>query len=161
MKQQVLFKATREIEFGGSLGIGKRKTRRPIFCKLPNHLVLKSTNPYILLRHRKKIEQLVHKWAKEFSIKIYELAVHTDHIHLLIQGSKENYIRWVRTITGMLTRTFKIKWKYIPYTKLVTWGRQFQSALDYVRFNKAEGDFIFEAHQRVDLFRKGILIESP
>ncbi|HMN68428.1 MAG TPA: hypothetical protein PKC28_07800 [Bdellovibrionales bacterium] len=53
MKQLNLFKEKRQIEFGGSLLVGKRRARRPIATKSPTHLVLKATTSFRLLRRRR------------------------------------------------------------------------------------------------------------
>jgi REP element-mobilizing transposase RayT len=152
MKQQVLFREKRESEFGGTLLLGKRHGKRPINHKIPLHHILKATNPFVLLRNLAAIEIVLRKWAKEFNIQIFELAIHADHIHLVIQARRENYVKWVRTVTSVIARKFKIKWRLRPYTRLVMWGRDFKKAVNYVKFNREEGDFILEAHTTSESF---------
>jgi hypothetical protein len=62
-------------EFGGSLLIGRRKTRRPLSTKSPIHLILKSSGNKIFHPANTDMNKIVRLDAKRLGIKVYDLAV--------------------------------------------------------------------------------------
>src|SRR4051812_34636858 len=72
--------------FGGSLLVGKRKSRRPLSTRNPIHMVLKAKvkRTESLVRFQKLIDIEIKRLAQRFEIKIYERAVNHDHIHLVL-----------------------------------------------------------------------------
>jgi REP element-mobilizing transposase RayT len=151
MRQLKLLKEKAVVEFGGTLNQGVRKCKRPIFTKSPIHFVLKAEQDDILLNNAALVENTIRRMAEKFHIKIYELGVHADHVHIINHiPSRDAYNRWSRSITGLLARKLKIKWRLRPYHCKVTWGRQFSGAKEYVDFNRREGNLILKAHQRVE-----------
>lgn len=124
MKQLNLFSDKKEVQFGGSLIEGKRKTARPFDSTKPIHLVLKATNPFVLLKYRSEVEKVLKSYAAKIGIHIYDVAVNADHIHLVIRGRRDFYLRWIRAVTSILVRRFiGLKWKFRPYTRIGAWGR--------------------------------------
>ncbi|MGE4131529.1 MAG: hypothetical protein AB7F86_07805 [Bdellovibrionales bacterium] len=43
-----------------------------------------------------------------------------------------------RGFTGWAARRFQIKWKTLPATRIVEWGRAFRTLLKYVQLNEWE-----------------------
>lgn len=139
-------------EHGGSLSIGKRKSQRPLSVKRPIHLVLKSSlavGSRSLLRHRPLVEKIINKSKKRFNIRVYEFAIVSNHIHLLIKGySRKDLQNFFRTVAGHIAqeilrrcplncseaveaggapRTKENKfWQSRIYSRIVTWGREWQ-----------------------------------
>lgn len=103
MKQLTLIPQSRyPQEHGGSLLAGKRKTRRPLSIQKPLHLTLHSDLAYgvrSLLRHRPLIHKIVAKASKRFHVRVYEIAIVSNHIHLLVKGKNrlglQNFFRVV------------------------------------------------------------------
>jgi REP element-mobilizing transposase RayT len=159
VKQQKLFREKCEREFGGSLLKGKRKSTRPLSFKIPLHTVLKATNPYVLLQNRVLVERIIRSVSAKVGIKIHELAIHADHIHILISVlSRELYRKWVRTLTARLTILIpKLKWRLRPYTRPVKWGKDFQSVVSYLKWNDREASFMLEAHLTVETWVSRVL----
>ncbi len=158
MKQLKLFNDEAPKEFGGSLAAGKRKNLRPLDTRNPIHLVLKAKDSDALLENKERIIALLKKYAEKFGLKIYGIGVSADHIHfsLLIQ-SRPAYNRWVRTVTGRLAIEVKgLKWRFIPFTRVGSWGRDFKKLQAYIQRNDGEGEFILGAHQEVARFEKDI-----
>lgn len=92
------------------------------------------------------IAQLNHR----FSIKAYSIGVQTDHVHLQIGfHSRLIYVRWIRALTGALALRFKLKFKFLPFTRITTWGRDFKKVNLYIFTNEVEGQFILDCHLRV------------
>lgn len=101
-------------EFGGSLLIGKKKTRRPLSTKAPIHLILKSSRTKLFHPSNNDITRILKVDAKRFDLQIYDLAVNWNHIHLLIKiPSREAYIQFIRSVTSKLVAYFtnKAGWK--------------------------------------------------
>jgi len=134
-------------EFGGSLLVGKRKTRRPISTKHPIHLVLKTNGAKVFLPNQNWIQNLIRGECSRFGIKLYDFAPNWTHIHLLIRISKrEDYIKFIRSLNSQIVlKLSKIKGEKMkglfnlrPYTKIISWGRQFKRTLDYQILNQIE-----------------------
>jgi len=166
MKQGSLFAEKFGNQFGGSLLAGSRKAVRPLSSKKPVHLVLKATSSFQLIKNKKMVEFLIFKYAHKFGIKIYEKAVHADHIHLAVQiPNRILYARWIRALTSVLVQKIQgLKWKLRPYTRVADWGRPFRQLKKYIFGNRLEGDFMAAANARVDHFFEthvGPLFEKP
>lgn len=135
--------------FGGSLfKKGKRKMRRPLSTKHPIHVVLRAAQSYAVFNPRsRKIEQLLNREAARFGIKLYDFAINWTHIHFVIKiQNRVDYIRFIRSLTSQLVRLFgrdfknglKGLFELRPYTQILTWGRQFKTALSYQKLNQLE-----------------------
>lgn len=133
-------------EFGGSLLLGKRKTKRPLSTKNPIHLVLKSCEKNLFNPGNRSLEKLIHYEAAKFGIKIYDLALNWSHIHILFRlQNKTDYVKFIRSLTAILAikiRKAKPKLKTIfnlrPFTRIISWGRDFKKALNYQTLNQLE-----------------------
>ncbi|MGE0632455.1 MAG: transposase [Pseudobdellovibrionaceae bacterium] len=138
------------LEFGGSLLLGKRKSKRPFSTKRPIHLTLKSEKArgiFSFVNHRRSIEELILKVSKQYGIKIYDKAVNWDHIHFVFKlDSLKSYQDWIRVLTSEIVSLLAKKtgekltnfFTHRLHTKILTWGKQFQSALDYIILNQME-----------------------
>ena len=133
-------------EFGGSLLVGKRKSKRPLSTKHPIHLVLRSELKRVFHPSNQSLDKLIKKTAKEFNIKIYDFALNWSHIHMLIRlQNKEDYTKFIRALTSKLAlgiRKAKPNIKSVftlrPFTRILTWGRDFRNALNYQIINRLE-----------------------
>lgn len=108
MKQLSFIPEDPRREHGGKLLLGRRRKRRPLSVKNPIHLVLKSdfaTGSRNLLRHRPLIERIILKSAKRFRISVYEKAVVSNHIHLLVRGKKRDELQnFFRVVAGHIAQ---------------------------------------------------------
>lgn len=133
-------------EFGGALLQGKRKVRRPLSTKHPIHLVLKSTHKNLFNPGNLSLENLVRSQAKKFGVQLYDLALNWSHIHCLIRiKNRKDYIKFIRSLTSVLSmkiRKSKPQLKEIfilrPFTRILSWGRDFEKGLDYQILNQME-----------------------
>lgn len=95
-------------EHGGSLLLGRRRKQRPLSVKTPLHLVLKSdfaTSSRSLLRHRPLIESIIKNAQRRFHIRVYEMAIVSNHIHLLIKGKHRRDIQnFFRVVAGHIAQ---------------------------------------------------------
>jgi REP element-mobilizing transposase RayT len=129
-------------EFGGELLHKKRKTKRPLSTKKAVHGVLRANLEYpkSLLENRNQINAILQKFSKLFNIRIYRQGLARDHLHLILKFERrEDYSNFVRAVTGVLSKLFKFKWLYRPFTRVVEWGSDFKKACAYVGQNELEG----------------------
>lgn len=139
MKQLCLL-AKPPAAFGGDLLIDPKRSIRPLSTKNPTHLVLKSKPTFQLFKKKSVIEQIIRKQAKRFGIKIYEISIQKDHIHLnILIFSREMYKRFIRSITGLIARKLgKGIWKLRPFTRVTHWGKAYKTLKNYVLQNELE-----------------------
>lgn len=138
MKQYSLFPAP-PLFYGGDLIESKRKMQRPLSSKKALHLVLKAGKPVLYL-HKAWIEKEIQRLGKKFQICVYKTAVNFDHVHFALRiSSRKNYISFIRSLTGILARKLgKNLWKLLPFSRVVSWGRDFQKLLKYLEKNQKE-----------------------
>ena len=133
-------------EFGGSLLIGKRKSKRPLSTKHPIHLILKSSHKGLFNPTNISLDQLIRSQAKKFGIRLYDLAINWSHIHMLIKiQNREGYNKFIRSLTALISMKIqKIRpelkdiFTLRPFTRIVSWGRDFKRALKYQVLNQLE-----------------------
>ncbi len=134
--------------------------------KRPLHLVLRSDFAYgsrSLLRHRPLIEKIIAKAKKRFAIRVYEMAIVSNHIHVIIMGcTRQDLQNFFRVVAGHiaqeLLRQFPILpsektkgggasksrekenkfWQNRIYTRIVSWGREYLAVKEYVAQNALE-----------------------
>lgn len=82
---------------------------------------------------------MIQLYGSRFGIRTYGISVQKDHLHLLVKIPSRNlYVRFIRSLTGILSRKLKVRWKTLPFTRVLQWGRDFHIALQYLRKNKEE-----------------------
>ncbi len=99
---------------GGSLRrVRKGRGVRPLACKLPLHVVLK-INPS-RLKHRslrahrsfKLIHYIVQRYAQMFYVKVEQITIQHDHLHLLIRTSRRSSFHYFfRVVAGQIAQEF-------------------------------------------------------
>jgi hypothetical protein len=137
MKQVSLFPIAPPV-FGGNLPPGRRKSARPLAKKRPTHLILKAKRE--IFSERKTVLDVVFGQAVKQSIRIYDLAVAKDHLHLVIviPGRRE-YRAFIRSVTGLLARLFgKGLWTALPFTRVALWGTAYRELQRYMEQNREE-----------------------
>jgi len=134
-------------EFGGSLLLGKRKEARPLSTKHPIFMTLKSTHTSFFNPSTRSLERVIREYAAKYQIKIHEFSLNWTHIHFAISiPSKENYLAFIRTLTAEIVRllskalgkNLKGLFDLRPHSRIVTWGRELKSVIDYIILNQME-----------------------
>ena len=134
-------------EHGGSLALGKRKSRRPFSTKHPLLLTLKSQTSSYFNPTNWALEKLIKSQARKYKITIYKISLNWTHIHVLLKfPSKEAYLAFIRTVTARIIDLLEEKTKrsltglfdLLPHTKILTWGRQFNIVKEYHDLNDQE-----------------------
>ena len=118
--------------------------QRPLSTKEPIHVVFKTER--LRLRHKslrapqsfKQVLKIIEKYAKHFVVKIEQLSVQHDHVHLLIRTSRRRqFHHFFRVVAGQIAQSFekegllvthttqtafkavKKLWKYRPFSRVV------------------------------------------
>jgi REP element-mobilizing transposase RayT len=166
-------------EFGGELLIGKRKSKRPLSTKNPIHLVLRADLKGVFNPTNRSLQKLIQSTAQEFQIKTYDFAINWSHIHLVIKlKDREDYTKFIRVLTSRLSmkvnRVMKDKlekenstsrqieipklFTLRPFTRILSWGKDFKNALDYQILNQMEARGLVRRNknQRVQRIKKGV-----
>lgn len=153
MRQQSLFPHT-PLFHGGELSLKKRKSLRPLARGRPIHLVLKSRQA--LKKHKHPINQEIHRLGDRFQIRIDDIAVAHDHIHLVIFiPSRKDYVRFIRSLTGLLARRLgKGLWSLLPFTRVGAWGRAYEELKNYLKKNREEAEGIRPYETRKDWYKR-------
>lgn len=139
--KQLSFLAKQNLEFGGSLLQSKRKSERILAFKKPIHLVLRGNISISgsLLNYRKEIKAEIEKFSKKFEVRIYDYALNFDHVHFNVRlSTRENYKKFIKALTGRIAQLTKIKFSLRPYTKILSWGREFKNFINYTLQNHEE-----------------------
>ena len=100
----------------------KHKTKRPLIVKHPLHVVLRGDTSRCgsLVKKQIFIGMTLTKMAARFRVKIYEKAVVSNHLNLVLKFSKtEDYKNFVRAVTGILAKRFELKWLFRPFTRII------------------------------------------
>jgi REP element-mobilizing transposase RayT len=106
--------------FGGQTLYGKRKSRRPLSTSEPIHFVLRSSwamGPHSFLKphHKVHIDALITSLAKKYGITIYQRAIASNHLHLLVRiKDRRGYVAFIRVLSSkvallvMKTKSFQL-----------------------------------------------------
>lgn len=102
MRQLKLFKVT-DSAHRGDLDPGRRKSRRPLSSKKPIHLTLKARKQF--RENGRLVVSEAKRLAAHSQVRIYDLALASDHIHFFIQiRTRRDYVSFIRALTGILAR---------------------------------------------------------
>ncbi len=86
---------------------------RPLSTKASLHLVLKANRDRVrgglrISRRFKLIHFLIQKYAVKFFIKVEQVSIQNDHIHLLIRTSRRSlYHHFFRVLAGQIAQVFE------------------------------------------------------
>jgi putative transposase len=139
-------------EHGGELRKGQRKIRRPLATKKPMLVTFRSslaTGVFSFHRYRAFIHQTISTLAARFGVKVYRYSINTNHIHMVIKGGSRNGLQnFLRTLPALIARKItgakknnpfgKRFWDLLVHSRIVSWGKAFRYALDYVLKNQLE-----------------------
>jgi hypothetical protein len=139
--------------FGGAyLRNSHAKVKRPITIKTPMHLVMRSElakGPYSLLKFERRVQKIIYDQGRKFGVKVYRLANAGNHLHLVIlPRSRRAFLGFVRAVSGLVARAvLKVQrghskglqfWDKRPFTRIVSWGREYRAVCDYLLQNTLE-----------------------
>ena len=154
MKQQKLFYDKTKKYFGGSLLKNSNpKTKRPFSSKAPMHIVLKAR--FYCLRDQ-RVKKRIEKYARKNFIKVYQLQIMSNHIHLVLRSkNKDNLNSFLRIICGLIPRLLNKTriWLYRPFSRIISWGKDYQGIKDYIKINSLQAQGFSKQEARLQLKR--------
>jgi len=172
--------------FGASLLKGSNpKKSRPFRAKLPLHVVMKSSKAVgerSLLRFNQDVERILDIQAKRHHVQIHGAANAGNHLHLVIQAVSPEYLAaFLKSIAGRIAQMIEGKakeqsreafhskfWDSRPYSRIVSWGREFKNVCRYIGINSTEialglpRDFTRDMFAQIQhAVRSGWILKSP
>lgn len=147
--------------YGGSLDY--RKVARPFDSKMLSHAVFKANlaGTFRFTKFEQMVRQVIARTGVRYGIKVLDVAVNHDHIHLLFYTkSREAQTRLLRLISADLGRWYKSirknfglapkdLWLGRPFTRLVSWGRKSLARVrSYIQRNRREAIGFIEYRPR-------------
>ena len=146
-----------KLSHGGELR-KKKKGRgfRPLSTKEPLHLVLKVAQYRMRSKslrapqNFKLVLEIISKYARYFAVKIEQISVQNDHIHLLIRTSRRKHFQhFFRVVAGQIAQRFEQTgllaevrvtdtpklWKYRPFSRVVKGWKSYKVVRDYIQLN--------------------------
>ncbi len=138
--------------YGGSMNY--RKVRRPFDSEKLTHVVFKAKlgSAIWFTRSQSSIAKLVSRSAYRYGVKIRDLSINKDHIHILFDvKNRLDHICFLRFFACEMGRKYNairarlgVKsvgslWVARPFSRLVSWGRKsVQIVRNYIQKNRNE-----------------------
>lgn len=168
-KQTSFFSSSGVHRFSHGGELRKKKLgrgRRPLSAKEPLHAVFKVAR--VCLRQKslrapqsfKLVLKIIEKYAKHFAVKIEQLSLQNDHIHLLIRSSRhKHYHHFFRVVAGQIAQRFEKEglltnsnmtdtpqyasqvaslWKHRPFSRWVRGWKAYKTVRNYIQLNEKE-----------------------
>lgn len=131
--------------------LNRRKIDRPLVINTPLHLGIKIKDPRnsgdYFSPFDIELKNLLTKAADRYKIQVFEVAFNWTHIHMVISfRSRSDYTNFIRYFTSQMVRTLNTRhgknlkglFEAIPFTRIVSWGRDFDNVRRYTRTNTLE-----------------------
>lgn len=133
--------------YGGSLCY--RKVERPLDPNKAVHVTMRSvvcTKGITLRKHTAGINKYILKFSEKFAVRVYKHSVNSNHIHIVMRvKDRKQFVDFIRALSGSIALKMKLKynivqdfWQERPFTRLVSWGRDFQNVCKYIFKNFKE-----------------------
>jgi len=156
---------------GGTLRNKRRgRTARPLSTRAPIHLVFKTDMKSLRRGLRSPlgfqiVNQTILEYARRFFIKVEQVSINHDHIHLLVRFPKRSHGQaFLRTVAGQIAQLFQKNgflipsgvtdtrkkannksgyrpnkvWKYRPFTRVIQGWKPYQVVRNYIQLNIQE-----------------------
>ena len=141
--------------YGGTLRRSRHgRGTRPLSPRDSVHIVFKINRCALPrgLRHPSTfaiLHRVNRHYAKKFRVKIEQIAVERDHIHILAHANaRAQFQAYFRVVAGQfaqnVTDTFRKRhkglrlWKFRPFTRVVRGEKDRRNVRNYIRLNEAE-----------------------
>jgi REP element-mobilizing transposase RayT len=164
-----------------------RVSDRPVFKSL---LVLRSSfaggaHSFLKSQNKKAIEDIITRLTIEYGLRIYQCAVASNHLHLLVKiECRKSYKAFIRVLSGTIAthimrgKSFKdfqkslagdgvhpeeIQgkgqkfWQFRPFGRVLFWGRDFKICSAYVVQNRSEAIGFLTYQPRRNFYSKWIV----
>ena len=131
-----------------------RKKKGPFSSGHALHVTLRSElakGPYSLLgsKHRNWLKEYIPRLARKTSVRLHHFAVQGNHIHLVVRAREQRLFHsFLRALGGRIPRRIlgaekgrpkhERFWVGRPYSRVLSWGREFWNVMKYVERNVLE-----------------------
>jgi REP element-mobilizing transposase RayT len=141
-------------EHGGDFRRGRRKLERPVSIRRPMHVTLHSPRargPWSLRRHQAAVVRTLRDCARRTGVRVYDFANVGSHLHLLVRAkTRRGFQSFLRSFAGLVARAVTGArrrrplgegrfWGALAWSRILTWGREYRSAREYIFRNRIEG----------------------
>ena len=154
---------------GSSRNHRKGRGQRPLSTREPLHAVSKSKRKPCFQKSRSprnfaQVQKIISKYARKFFVKVEQLSIQNDHVHLLLRTSRRSHYHFFfRVVTGQISQSFgregRVKpyvvtdtpidqnrplntgrklWKFRPFTRVVRGWRAYKTLRNYIQLNEME-----------------------
>jgi REP element-mobilizing transposase RayT len=133
---------------------GHRKVERPVSTRRPMHVTLHSQvarGAWSLRRHQRGVSSALRACARRSGVTVYDFANVGSHLHLLLRAKRrDDFQRFLRSFAGIVARQVTGArrgrplsgghfWSSLAWSRVVTWGRDYESVRQYILLNRIEG----------------------
>ncbi|WP_445292033.1 transposase [Bdellovibrio sp. GT3] len=146
-----------KLSYGGALRNSSfGRGTRPLSNKKPIHLVLKINkftmrgglrNPHVF----RLMNILLKRYSLKFFVKIEQVSIQNDHVHLLIRASRRSRLQsFFRVVPGQFAQRLTDTpmrgresvriWKHRPFTRVVKGFRAYRTVRNYIQLNECEAN---------------------
>lgn len=149
---------------GGILRNTRRgRGQRPLSSKDPLHLVFKINTSQLRqlslrsIQTHRVVTLIIQKYAQKFFVKIEQISIQNNHIHLLIRTSRRSlFIYFFRVVAGQIAQQLRKEgllrgravtdtlkkagplWVHRPFSRVVKGYRAYRIVRDYIQLNEKE-----------------------
>ena len=184
-KQLHLLKSNWKYHFSHGGVLRQRRAgrgQRPLSTREPLHTVFKIEKSCLAggglraPRNFALVQKIIHKYAAMFFVKIEQISIQGDHVHLLVRASRRTHFHHffrvtagqiaqrfaregllvARAVTGTAAAARKL-WKYRPFTRVVRGWRAYKTVRDYIQLNEKEARREIKFHK---LRLKGLSLDD-
>ncbi len=119
------------------------------------HLVLRSDRARgakSFLKYDRVVRSVIGKLASRHGVRIYRIVNAGNHLHITLKLSKQfQWTGFISGVTGGIARLVGYRrdehakqgfWNSRPFTRLISWGKDYDMVKDYHTLNQLEADGI-------------------
>ena len=96
---------------------------RPLTSKDSIHLVLRSLwamgpDSFLVKRNHRRIELIITRFAKKFGVRVYQVAINSNHLHLLLRiTNRRLYRAFIKAISGQIASQVMGQQSFLDFVK--------------------------------------------
>jgi len=159
---QLPFSLKYSLSHGGSLRNRRQgRGQRPLSSREPLHVVFKIQKTKLRFRSLRSpqsfrlIQKLIHRYSNHFFIRIEQVSIQNDHLHLSIRTTRRSqFLNFFRVLSGQIAQRFekagflfvtdtpkglkKSLWQVRPFSRVVRGWKAYKIVRDYIQLNEKE-----------------------
>ena len=166
MQQCKLPFVRKNLDHGGDISVGTRKTARPVTLKRPMFFTFKSSlakdgRSFHRKENRRFILEKIQREARQSNVQLLEFSINTNHLHMLLKamtrGGLKRFLRVVAgSIASFIMRSKKSSptkekfWDHLPHSIIINGLKHYENTINYIIRNvlESEGQIPYEERKR-------------